>query len=1192
MRSRLGIVAGILVAGLALGYAALHLPPARRLALRLILTRLERSGIIARAGGLDYNLATFEFHLKNLTLATPTATADPFFAAQDVRVRLTPGILFGDLVLKDIAIDEPRVFLTTVGASNWPAGSDTPSSSPRIRIEHARVTGLTFRWLGPQSSADFGVSFELTANGGETAGRITATRPAALAWRDHRTSIETLDGRLSWNGADLGIAGLSLRLPEGTLTADGRIEQLTAAPRLDMHVVADADLAVLAPWFDVGRAMSGTSRADVTLTGPLSGPDAAISLTGRDVAAEGVPPASLEAAARVTGRTVELTSLRARLAGGSISATGQASFDGPGAIRAEWHDVDLAAVLRDVLRDAPSTTRVELAARLSGTLDARWTAPQLEQLELTADAQAVNDVGGGARSLPVAGSATFALRALGWQLSTDDFGMPGARVSGRVGGAVSAISLSKSSIEGSIHIDADDVSRLAGALARSGQIQAAPDITGNATADFTVSGLVGAPSLDGPVRATIGYESLAAADLRAQASIAPDAIRVQEIDARLGASTAQGDLEWSRRSDALGGMVNASVAIGDLTGLSATFPRRLPLDGRVGVSASLFGTLAHARATIAASSAGLDVAGQHIDRSAVEVSADLERSRFVIDRLTMQSGSGRIDGRGEIDLTRDTYAAHLVANDVPVSPFVGLSDSDVPLSGRLNGSFDGEGSFDNLGGRGRFSMAATRWKEADLGSISADVTLEGRNASVSAEAPDLALKAGGSIGVVGPAGAVAVRGEWAPREVAPIAERLGVTTSPPVGGSAHIRFELNGTRDRLDELRSVATLDALDITVGGQPIRLSRPGQIEYDGRTVRAGNVTLSTGMSTLVVDGSIGNGSTGNGSSGGQSARGLTASLDGFAGRFRVRERSHPASSERGGSAALADRIGAVAHRRQRLARATRRDRHVSDRQRRRPADGRADRHRHRASRRLRRRHPDARFGGRVVPGRQPHGVRASAEQRVHRPSACVPAHADHTGRRRGVAVGAADVSDAGGGCGVRRPADCRAARRPGGCHGPARSRSRGARSDARNDRPRSLRPVRRGRPVRSAHADPRRHSRRPAHGRGLGLGAGRQPHRRPRRRDARRRPVLRSGHDVGPRSAPPEHPDAVGARAGPRRHRDPDWRDPPIADARRMGHLQQRRGARRQPAADRQRHHGNGHAGRRYGDVSADVRLRERR
>ena len=87
----------------------------------------------------------------------------------------------------------------------------------------------------------------------------------------------------------------------------------------------------------------------------------------------------------------------------------------------------------------------------------------------------------------------------------------------------------------------------------------------------------------------------------------------------------------------------------------------------------------------------------------------------------------------------------------------------MPISAQLNGTFDGDGSFANLGGRGHVSLAGTHWRDADLGNINADVTLAGRNASVSIDARELALKGNGSTGVDA-TGALAFRGEWTPTD--------------------------------------------------------------------------------------------------------------------------------------------------------------------------------------------------------------------------------------------------------------------------------------------------------------------------------------------------------------------------------------------------------------------------------------------
>jgi outer membrane protein assembly factor BamA/autotransporter translocation and assembly factor TamB len=857
-----------LLVAVALGFAGLHLPSTRRLALRFALSRLEHTGIVARADRLDYDLSTLHFHLAGLTLATRSATAEPFFAAKDVHVNLSPAVLFGRIDLQDVAIDEPQVVLVrrADGTTNWPSGSGTPSpAAPRIPIGHAAVNGLTFRWQSPQSSVDIGASFVL--NGPEATGHLVATRPGRIEWNNHRTTLQAIDGRLGWNGTDVNIGTLTVRLPEGTVTADGQLEQAAGTPRLALHVVADADLPALARWFDYDRAMGGSARVDARLTGPLSNPDVAMTVTGIDVAVAGAPPASVEAAVRIANKSAELTRLRVGVARGSLSANGRMAFDGPGAIRARWEGIDLAVALREALPDTFSGTRNPPSARVNGTIDARWTAPRLGALELAASAQAEHGDGGAGGGVPVDGSATLEVQRLAWRLTANDIGTAGARARVNVSGRVNADHLLHSTITGSINAGTDDAGQLTVSLERSGLIKTAPHVSGSGTLDFAVGGNIDALSLDGPLGASIAYASLPAAVVRARASLAPDGTRVQEIDVQLGASSAQGELGWSHGSDALSGTFKASVAVNDLGGLSSSRQTNLPLDGRIDVSASLSGTPSHARLTAAADTSSLDVAGQHFDRASAEVNIDLNRARFVIDPLTLQAGTGRLEGRSDVDLTGQTYSAHVTAADVPIRPLVGVgTDSDVPISAQLNGTFDGDGSFANLGGRGHVSLTGTHWRDADLGDINADITLEGRNASVSIDAPELALKGNGSAGV-DPTGTLAFRGEWAPADLAAIARRLDATPSTPVRGSARVQFELNGSRERLDRLHSVATLEALNLVVGGQTIALARPGQIEYDGRTARAGNVALAAGTTTLVLDGSIGD----------ESARGLTASVDG---------------------------------------------------------------------------------------------------------------------------------------------------------------------------------------------------------------------------------------------------------------------------------------------------------------------------
>src|SRR5438876_944613 len=84
--------------------ATLHTPAIRARALTSLLSRLERSGIVARVSRLDYNLLRLDFQLFDLTLATPNARAQPFFSAKRVHVVLGRSTLLGHLYLNEIEL--------------------------------------------------------------------------------------------------------------------------------------------------------------------------------------------------------------------------------------------------------------------------------------------------------------------------------------------------------------------------------------------------------------------------------------------------------------------------------------------------------------------------------------------------------------------------------------------------------------------------------------------------------------------------------------------------------------------------------------------------------------------------------------------------------------------------------------------------------------------------------------------------------------------------------------------------------------------------------------------------------------------------------------------------------------------------------------------------------------------------------
>ena len=178
-------------------------------------------------------------------------------------------------------------------------------------------------------------------------------------------TIDTLEGRPSWNGRDLGIDAFRVVLPEGQLQGDGRVTALLDnSAGLDLHLGADANLAALAPWAQLTDPVVGALHADAAITGSLTSPHAVLAVTGRDISAAGLQGVAIQAGARVGSESAELSTFTARAAGGTISAHGQASLTGGmGAIRLDWRQLDLATLMRQALR----RDTILLAARVEGS---------------------------------------------------------------------------------------------------------------------------------------------------------------------------------------------------------------------------------------------------------------------------------------------------------------------------------------------------------------------------------------------------------------------------------------------------------------------------------------------------------------------------------------------------------------------------------------------------------------------------------------------------------------------------------------------------------------------------------------------------------------------------------------------------------------------------------------------------------
>jgi outer membrane protein assembly factor BamA/autotransporter translocation and assembly factor TamB len=801
--------------------AALHAPPIRERVRRYGIAKAAAAGYVVHVQAVDYNLFTLSAGLSGLTVATPGAAGTPFFAAKELRASLPWSVIAGRFGLDRIELVSPRVVLRRdyLGRDNWTTDRQRQPAAGLTTVHIARliVSDLGVEWTDETRSAhvDTELSLDLNGDGRNIAGPIVMMRPANVRWRDRATTIAVAGGRVAWNDRDLSVESLSLQAPEGTLRVDGRIDELLGTARIATRIDADANLDAVSPWLGLPRPLGGTAQAS----------------------------------ARVDAAGAEITSLRARVAGGDVAGKGRASFDGAGALQLTWERVELSDLLQRLLADVPRTLPASQAA---GSLDAQWTAPQLDAVRLTVNGRLRADRPATRRSdLPVDATLKMSVRDRAFTLSAEPVDILGVGFSTAIDGTLDAGDLLRSTMAGSLEVDANGGAIDWNAIVRAGWIDAVPPVRGSTAGDFRVSGTLGAPLLDGDLDASFQYSSLPGGRLRSHASLSPEAVALTGIDARIGGVTARGDLRWSAASGAIGGSVNGSLPLKELPDFTPSIPTSLAPGGSVYVRAALSGSIGQPHIAVQAAGSAIEIAGQTIESVAAD--ARLDGSNLVVERFLAQQGTGRIEAAGTYNVARQTYSARASATDVSLHPVFELNgETGAPFSGRLDASFDGAGTLANLGGRGRVSVADVRWGSADVGLVGADFTLAGRSAAFSFEAADLALAGHGTVGV-DPSGPLAVAATWQPTDAGAIARRFALTV--PVSGSAALAAEWTATRDRPADGRGWMRLDRADVALASQRVTLAQPGRVDVVDRAVRVTPFVLMAGSSSLTVDGALPN-------------------------------------------------------------------------------------------------------------------------------------------------------------------------------------------------------------------------------------------------------------------------------------------------------------------------------------------------
>jgi outer membrane protein assembly factor BamA/autotransporter translocation and assembly factor TamB len=879
-RPRWRLIAVVLLAAGVAILAGAHLPVVRSRVLAWVVSRLAASGVRADVGRLDYNVLALTASIEAISLRA-AESAQPFFAADRARVDLAWSGLWGPLEAEAIDIVNPRITIVrdAAGMVNLPAAFTGSSGGAGVGVppivHHLRIANLAIRYVDSANAttADAsGLSLDLARTAaGRLEGRLTMGAPAAIRQGDRATTVTSLDGQLSFDGVALGLTDLVIEAPEGRVRLDGELGIVERTRPVDVKIEGDLDAGRLAAWIGLEDAPAGRLAIAGTIGGSMAAPVVGVTITNGELAWPALGALSVDGHATVAGGVVTVGSLNVRYGSGVLvsRARVELAHDGTSEADVRWNDVDLGRLTR-----AAPALPIRVAAMADGRLDLAWTGRDVAggRGRLVSSFRALEATSG---AWPVAGHVDVSIGQRQWSLSADQdvagVATATARLAGRIAGG-----LPESTVGGQVTVNVTDLGVAASRLQTAGILPAgvAFGFKGLAAAVLSIGGTFGSPRAFGSLTGTdVSVRGIGPASIAAQLDLAPEAVGVTGLRWAIGANVLSGDATLSLGTRAIAGRFIADVP--DLSSVAPWPPKWRP-QGSAELSAMLGGTLDDLAADLTATSRGLQVAGQTI--RAARAIARVANGIVAVRTLELMQDDGRLTATGHYQLDTRQYSFQAMGSDLVISSLsLGEATPDAgesvapgsrPVSAHFDLRLEGDGSIDTPGAAGTVEFSALDWGAYRTGGGRLDLGLAGDELKIGAVLPAAGGRVEGTVDLT--ARRFAAAATLASADLGALTRPVGPGSPPADGAAAHeirvtgsvsLQATAQGPVDDPMAMSVAVDLSALEAAVGGVPVRLERPAQISRLPERLRADDLSLRIGTSTLLADGELGGPASGQG-------------------------------------------------------------------------------------------------------------------------------------------------------------------------------------------------------------------------------------------------------------------------------------------------------------------------------------------
>jgi hypothetical protein len=663
----LAITAIAVLALVVIGILILHTNPVQARLLNWSIEELERRfDLDLTADDLHYNLAARRVTMTNVRLAAVGHHDNPFFSAARVTVKLPWAAYRGRLRFDEVGIESGSVtiFRNTEGVSNLPPGRgarDPNAPARRIDIRGLSIRNLDFAYVDQQRDIEIRtpqIRTDFVWEEGEGAkGPLAIEQDVLIRVRQRRVDMKPVTGIVAFDSSNVALDNVTLNTSEGVFTLSGEIARALDRPTLDLNFTGTTELAQSSRWAAPPVPISG----EASITAHMTGAPSAFTLDARVQAANATVGThngvSIDADAQLSPSKVTVTRASIRPStGGEVQATVDVPFGAqfPWWIKANYSGIDATTAFR-----LANVEPLPFGATLSGNavIDRQPGRPfRLEVHNMSAPV-----VRSG--TAPLAGRVTFTIDGDRWR-ADQEHQMGGTHVTGVIGGFWNRQAATRSTFEGTLDVETDNVQEAARYAALFGFESPAivMDTRGPLTATVAMGGIftqpqfVGKASSDALVVPSLG-EAAVTADFDASAR----AFNATNITARVGTTTVQGDVLADLVSRRLEGKLN--VESPNAADLMIAVPETLRLQGPLAAVTTFSGSVDEPNIVIEVSGKDLTLAGQPIE--SLTAKTRVVGDGLNIDTLTLrQPGGAELTTTGRYDWQARTYEANIAGQNL------------------------------------------------------------------------------------------------------------------------------------------------------------------------------------------------------------------------------------------------------------------------------------------------------------------------------------------------------------------------------------------------------------------------------------------------------------------------------------------------------------------------------------------------